>query len=97
MFTVDMYSNKSFFRYLAKEDEINQSEKRLAEILEYDRTVDQSLEEKWRNETKKPNETFLGLKPGSLVSLMDKKVFEPTHPTIVEYFNPKESLADHLR
>ena len=85
------------FRYLAEDSDITKSEHRLAEILEYERNVDPQLSEVWRKESKKPNEIFLGLKPGSLVSLADRKVFEPTHPAIIEHYNPSEPLADHLR
>lgn len=99
-----VFANKSFFfnyclifRYLAEENDIVKSEERLANILEYNRKVDSEQIELWKKESKKSNEIFLGLKPGSIVSLADKKVFEPTHPAIIEYYNPTEPLADHLR
>lgn len=85
------------FRYLANDEDISKSEQKLAGILEYERKVNPESAELWRKETKKNNQVFLGLNPGSLVSLVDEKVFEPTHPAIVEHFNPSEPLADHLR
>jgi large subunit ribosomal protein L15 len=91
------YADPNNRGYLADDSDITKSEQRLAEILEYERNVDPDLAELWEKEHKKPNEVFLGLKPGSLVSLADKKVFEPTHPAIIDYFNPAEPLADHLR
>lgn len=53
--------------------------------------------EEWKKEQKRPTQVFLGLEPGSLVSLRDHKVFEPTHPALIEYYNSEDPLADHLR
>jgi len=83
--------------YLASDEDISKSEQKLAEILEYERKVNPESVQIWEKETKRSNQVFLGLNPGSLVSLVDEKVFEPTHPAIVEHFNPSEPLADHLR
>uniref|UniRef100_A0A914EN10 Large ribosomal subunit protein uL15m n=1 Tax=Acrobeloides nanus TaxID=290746 RepID=A0A914EN10_9BILA len=82
--------------YLAKPEDIAKSEQRLAEIVGYQRQVDPSDEENWQREQKNPKQVFLGLEPGSIVSLEDRKVFVPTHPVLTEYYNG-EPLADHLR
>ena len=81
------------FSYLASDEYIEKSRIRLADILEYEL----SKEAASQRELKRPEQLFLGLEAGQLVSLADQKVFEPTHPTLVEYYRGGETLADHLR
>lgn len=91
-----LFFTKPFFSYLAKPEQISQSEKRLAELVGYERHVDAASEALWNIEQKSPNQVFLGLESGSIVSLEDRAVFVPTHPTLREHYNG-EPLADHLR
>ncbi len=37
-------------------------------------------------ETKRPDQIFVGLDPGSLVSLADRRVFRPTHAAHVAHY-----------
>lgn len=87
----------SFCRYLADNSAIENSQRRLAKILNYElkRPTEREME-KWILETKSPTQVFLGLNSGSLVSLADQKVFEPTHLDLIDYYNPAEPLSDHL-
>lgn len=72
---------------------MQQSAHRLAQIVGYDLPVEQPAE--WTKEEKQPQQVFLGLEPGAVVSLADRKVFQPTHPSLVEHYT--RELADHLR
>lgn len=54
--------------------------------------------EQW--EEKRPDQLFLGIPSGSIVSLKDKKCFAPEHPVLQNYYgidvNARESFAaDH--
>lgn len=89
--------NCGAFSYLAADTDIVTSEQRLADILEYSRAVSPEQAALWMAQTKQPHQVFWGLKAGSLVSLVDQMVFEPTHPAVVEHYNPVDPLADHLR
>uniref|UniRef100_A0A7E4UQW4 ABC transporter substrate-binding protein n=1 Tax=Panagrellus redivivus TaxID=6233 RepID=A0A7E4UQW4_PANRE len=94
---ISYYTDANNRGYLAPDSEIATSEQRLSEILEYTRSVPVEQAEAWEAQTKQANQVFLGVKPGSLVSLADRKVFEPTHPALIEHYSPEEALADHLR
>nr|CAG4648823.1 EOG090X0BG9 [Polyphemus pediculus] len=49
--------------------------------LREDPTVDMLLQRK------DPRQVFFGLQPGWLVNLKDKKIFEPTEPKLLEFYN----------
>lgn len=72
---------------------MEQSAKRLAQIVGYEQPTEAPAE--WASEQKHSQQVFLGLEPGAVVSLADRKVFQPTHPSLVEHYNGE--LADHLR
>lgn len=77
---------------------MKRSAERLAEIMAYDSNIITENDHKlWEKEEKRPDQVFLGIRPGSLVSLADKKVFLPTHPEVFDHYNMKTPLADHLR
>lgn len=90
---MNYYTNPNYRGYLADEESIENSEERLAQIVGYERKQAEEV----NNEQKKPSQVFLGLESGSIVSLADEKVFEPTHPSLVDYYRPEEPLSDHLR
>ncbi|KAI6176319.1 39S ribosomal protein L15, mitochondrial [Aphelenchoides bicaudatus] len=50
-----------------------------------------------RKEQKHPDQIFLGLEPGSIVNVVDKKVYRPTHPVHQAFYKTSEPLADYLR
>ena len=79
-------------RYLSDEPSIAQSRQRLADILKY--KVPDSCDEK--RETKNPAQVFLGLEAGSLVSMSDKAVFEPTNSTLLNFYRG-EPISDTVR
>ena len=87
-------TNNHYFRYLADEEAIENEAKELGNILGYERVAKVAYDE---NEQKHPDQVFLGIEPGSLVSLVDKKVFRPTNPAHQSYYANSEPLADHLR
>ncbi|KHN87599.1 39S ribosomal protein L15, mitochondrial [Toxocara canis] len=80
--------------YLASEAEIEKEEFNLGQLMGYNRV---KSEREW--ERKKPDQVFIGLPSGSLVSLVDQKVFSPTHPVLRKYYgiddDNSEQLADH--
>jgi hypothetical protein len=88
---------KIYFSYLANPEEIEKSKIRLAEILEYNLLDEEKQKQHFIIEEKHPDQVFLGLESGQLVSLEDKKIFEPTHQTLVEYYKRSESLSDYAR
>jgi hypothetical protein len=47
-------------------------------------------------EEKKPEQIFLGLEAGQIVSLADQKIFEPTDPVLVDFYRGGEPLADRI-
>jgi len=49
------------------------------------------------NEQKHPDQIFVGIEPGSLISLADKKVFRPTNPIHQNFYKLSEPLADIVR
>ncbi|KAF7635316.1 hypothetical protein Mgra_00005284 [Meloidogyne graminicola] len=93
------YSDPDYRGYLADSEEIEKSKQKLAEILEYGLKFTDNNDQKppYIIEDKTPDQVFLGLEPGQLVSLEDKKVFEPTHPTLVDYYKRSEPLSDYAR
>uniref|UniRef100_A0A183CQT2 Large ribosomal subunit protein uL15m n=1 Tax=Globodera pallida TaxID=36090 RepID=A0A183CQT2_GLOPA len=89
------YTDPDYRGYLANPSDIEASRVRLAEIVGY--TLPDG-EPPFEAEQKRPEQIFLGLEPGQLVSLADEKVFEPTHPTLVEFYKGEEQqLADTVR
>lgn len=50
-------------------------------------------------EEKRPDQLFIGIESGSLISLKDKKVFLPTHRALQNYYglgeNPDDFRSDH--
>lgn len=66
----------------------------LGNILGYERKAKILFDE---NEQKHPDQIFLGVEPGSLVSLVDKKIFRPTNPIHQSYYGKSDPLSDHLR
>uniref|UniRef100_A0A914I5Y3 Large ribosomal subunit protein uL15m n=1 Tax=Globodera rostochiensis TaxID=31243 RepID=A0A914I5Y3_GLORO len=89
------YTDPDYRGYLANPNDIEASRVRLAEIVGY--TLPEG-EPPFESEQKRPEQIFLGLEPGQLVSLADEKVYEPTHPTLVEFYRGEEQqLADTAR
>jgi hypothetical protein len=83
---------------LAKPEDILKSRKRLAEIVGYKLEEENETSQNYSLEEKKPDQVFLGLEAGQIVSLADEKIFEPIHPALLQFYrNPNEQLADHLR
>ncbi|KAK0425758.1 hypothetical protein QR680_009366 [Steinernema hermaphroditum] len=88
---VSYYRNPANRGYLAEPSAIAESEERLAELMGYERhTRTTEFEEKARDQV------FLGIPPGSLVSLADRKVFYPTTPAVEEYYK-QQLISDHPR
>ncbi|KAI6214025.1 hypothetical protein M3Y94_00220200 [Aphelenchoides besseyi] len=91
---ISFYSNPKNRGYLAEESECEKAADELAQILDYKRT--QSIPSHVQEE-KHPDHIFLGIEPGSLVSLADKKIFRPTHPVHRDFYCDSEPLAEHMR
>lgn len=90
-----MFANSHFsFSYLADETEIEAAAKELGEIVGYEREAKIAYD---KNEQKHPDQIFLGLAPGSIVNVPDKKVYQPTHPVHQAFYKGSDPLADHLR
>lgn len=68
--------------------------KELSEIVGYERQARIAYDP---NEQKSPDQVFLGIEPGSIVSLVDKKVFRPTNPVHQSFYTGAEPLSDILR
>lgn len=80
---------------MAEEKEIAVSEQELANILGYQKEMKCQFNE---DEQKTPDQNFAGLEPGSIVSLLDRKVFRPTNPVLKDYYLGEQgSVSDHLR
>ncbi|KAI1724754.1 phosphoinositide 3-kinase family, accessory domain (PIK domain) domain-containing protein [Ditylenchus destructor] len=88
------YTNPVYRGYLSDNEMMETSAHRLAEIVGYEW---KPPKDDVNHEEKKPTQVFLGLDAGSLVSLADEKVYEPSHASVLEYYRPEEPLADHLR
>ncbi|KAL3097465.1 hypothetical protein niasHS_003913 [Heterodera schachtii] len=92
---MEYYMDPDYRGYLANPEDIETSRVRLADIVGYTLVTGPPP---FENEQKRPDQVFLGLEPGQLVSLEDEKVFEPTHPTLVEYYRGEEQqVADTIR
>ncbi|VDK66174.1 unnamed protein product [Anisakis simplex] len=93
---LDYYTDPRNRGYLADEMEIRQEEINLGQLMGYNR--EEAKDHEW--ERKKPDQVFVGLECGSLVSMADRKVFLPTNPVLRRYYgldkeNDKDILADH--
>jgi len=86
------YADPNYRGYLSDETSIAQSRHRLAEILKY--TIRPSFDAE--RESKDPSQVFLGIEAGSLVSLTDKAVFEPTNSTLLDFYRG-EAVSDTVR
>jgi len=83
---------------LANPEEIEKSKIKLSEILEYNLNKEEENQQKYIIEDKTPNQVFLGLQPGQLISLEDKKVFEPTNEVLINYYKGIDGpLSDTVR
>jgi len=71
---------------------IEESEQRLAQLMGYERNFTSAEE----FEEKAPDQLFVGVPSGSLVSLADQKVFYPSTPAVEEYYK-QQLIADHSR
>lgn len=88
------YTNPRNRGYLANPADLIKAEEDLAQIMGYKRKSAQ----KW--DDKKPDQVFLGIQSGTIVSLKDRKCFAPMHPVLRNYYgiddNTEESfVADH--
>jgi hypothetical protein len=84
----------NIFGYLADETSSENEAVELGKIVGYERQAKIVYDPK---EQKNPDQIFLGIEPGSLISLADKKVFRPTNPIHQDFYKTSEPLADHLR
>jgi hypothetical protein len=86
---------------LAKKDDILKSRLRLADIVGYKLPESEYTgagEKIHSMEEKKSDQLFLGLESGQLVSLIDEKVFEPTHPALIDYYRGSDApFSDNIR
>uniref|UniRef100_A0A915BY72 Large ribosomal subunit protein uL15m n=1 Tax=Parascaris univalens TaxID=6257 RepID=A0A915BY72_PARUN len=91
---ISYYTDARNRGYLASEEEIEKEESHLAQLMGYDRV---KSEREW--ERKKPDQLFVGISSGSLVSLVDRKVFAPTHSVLKRYYGvdrpSSELISDH--
>ncbi|VDO18098.1 unnamed protein product [Brugia timori] len=92
---ISLYTDPRRRGYLADPEDLIKAEEDLAQIMGYER---KPAREQW--EEKRPDQLFLGIPSGSIVSLKDKKCFAPTHPVLQRYYgiddNARESfVADH--
>jgi hypothetical protein len=65
----------------------------LAEIVGYER---QLRVDPTNMEQKHPDQIFLGIEPGALISLADKKAFRPTNQVHRDFYSASEPLSDHI-
>uniref|UniRef100_A0A0N4ZU88 Large ribosomal subunit protein uL15m n=1 Tax=Parastrongyloides trichosuri TaxID=131310 RepID=A0A0N4ZU88_PARTI len=86
---ITYYTDPKNRGYLADPSEIEKCKRELAKKYGYELPVESDI----KPEMKKPTEVFLGIESGSIVSLVDKKIFVPTHPTLKKYYTD-EYLAD---
>ncbi|CAD5210949.1 unnamed protein product [Bursaphelenchus xylophilus] len=91
---MNFYRNPKTRGYLADENEIRAASEELANIVGY-KYEPRHIDSPHR---KSPSQIFAGLEPGSLVSLVDKKVFRPTNPVHEAFYKGEQNeVADHLR
>ncbi|MFH4977573.1 hypothetical protein AB6A40_004282 [Gnathostoma spinigerum] len=75
------YTNPRNRGYLCKKEDLTRAEDELAQLYGYERKLRcETLDEK------DPTQIFVGLEPGSLISLADKKVFVPTSEAHRRYY-----------
>ncbi|KAJ1361549.1 hypothetical protein KIN20_020825 [Parelaphostrongylus tenuis] len=78
---LEYYTDASNRGYLAESAQLAEARKRLALVMGYDLPKEEiCLGEKH------PAQVFHGIPPGAVISLVDKKVFLPTHPAVREYY-----------
>lgn len=92
---VSLYTDPRRRGYLANPEDLIKAEEDLGQIMGYER---KPAQERW--EEKRPDQLFLGIPSGSIVSLKDKKCFAPTHPVLQKYYGINDSteenfVADH--
>jgi len=83
---VSYYSNTRNRGYMADPGQLTEAEYQLSQQMGYERPESNQTGQ-W--ESKRPEQIFVGLDPGSLVSLVDGEVYETTHPVLRQHYGKK--------
>lgn len=87
---ISYYTNPRKRGYLADDEALSKAEEELGQLMGYSRKCAVA------GENKKPDQVFLGIPSGSIVSLVDRKIFLPTHPSHRKYYGLVRSSDDTL-
>lgn len=78
---IEYYTDASKRGYLAGSVELAEARKRLALVMGFELPKEEIC-----LGNKEPTQVFHGIPPGAVVSLVDKKVFLPSHPVVKDYY-----------
>lgn len=88
---VPYYTDPRNRGYLADPEDLTKAEEDLAQIMAYERKPART---NW--EEKRPDQLFLGIPSGSIVSLKDRKCFVPAHPILRKYYGIDDHTGDNF-
>ncbi|VDM95185.1 unnamed protein product [Thelazia callipaeda] len=77
--------------YLADASDLDKAEEDLAQIMGYER---KPAQDSW--EEKRPDQLFLGIPSGSILSLKDRKCFAPLHPVLRKYYGLDDDTGENF-